>query len=41
MVIWPDAIQRPEQHGGGFGAGQHCLRLDPALEFFMQTFMCT
>ena len=29
--------QRPEQHGGGFGAGQHGLGVDPALEFLMQS----
>jgi hypothetical protein len=28
--------QRPEQHGGGFGAGQHGLGLDPALELLVQ-----
>lgn len=28
--------QRPEQHGGGFGAGQHGLGIDAALEFLMQ-----
>ena len=28
--------QRPEQHGGCFGAGQHGLRLDPSLELLVQ-----
>src|SRR5271155_4720385 len=29
--------ERPEQHGGGFGAGQDSLGLYPALEFFVQS----
>ena len=28
--------QRPEQHRGGFGAGQNSLRLDAPLEFRVQ-----
>jgi hypothetical protein len=28
--------QRPEQHAGRLGAGQHALGLDAALELFMQ-----
>ena len=28
--------QRPEQHGGGLGAGQQALGLDPALELLVQ-----
>ena len=30
--------QRPEQHGGGVGGRQHGLRLDPALELFVEPF---
>ena len=30
--------QRPEQHGGGVGAGQDGLGLDPALELLMLIF---
>ena len=32
--------QRPEQHGGGFGVGQHGLGLDPALELLVQALDC-
>ena len=32
MTIWPRGEQRPEQHGGGFGAGQDGLRLDARLK---------
>jgi hypothetical protein len=31
--------ESPEQHGGGFRAGQNRLRLDPALELLWQFLM--
>jgi hypothetical protein len=37
MVICPEASSAPEQHGGGFSAGQHGLSLDPALELLVQS----
>lgn len=32
----PACQQSPEEHAGGFGAGQQALRLDAPLEFFVQ-----
>jgi hypothetical protein len=37
MTICPEASS-PEQHGGGVGAGQDGLGLDPALELLMLIF---
>jgi hypothetical protein len=35
MTVCAGGEQRPEQHGGGFGAGQQGLGLDAALELLV------